>query len=59
LSFFLPHYKQELVAMTKVVEKTFRDGSAVLKLVITDLEERYRHVLQRYYEKLAQSGRNA
>ncbi|TRY26386.1 PilZ domain-containing protein [Brevibacillus sp. LEMMJ03] len=56
LSFLLPHYKQEPVAMTKVVEKTFQDGSTVLKLVITDMEEKHRHVLQSYYEKLAQSA---
>jgi hypothetical protein len=56
LSFEIPSVKQELVAMAKVVEKTFQDGKAVVKLIFTDIDEKYHKVIRDYYHQLAQTA---
>ncbi|MEJ8545720.1 PilZ domain-containing protein [Brevibacillus borstelensis] len=56
LSFQVPSVMQEIVAMAKVVEKTFQDGKAVVKLIFTDIDEKRHKVIRDYYHKLAQTA---
>ncbi len=52
LSFLIPRTKNQVVAMARVTEKQFIDGSTVVTLEFTDMEERHRKTLQEYYQKL-------
>lgn len=52
LNFVVPRANLELVAMAKVEDKQFVDGSAKVHLTFTDIEPKFRQILLEYYQKL-------
>ncbi len=55
LSFVIPRTKQEVVGMAKVLDKSFQDGSAVISLSFTDIQDKHQQWLKEYYQKVTQS----
>lgn len=49
LSFIAPRTKLEIVAMARVTDKTFMEGSAVVTLTFTDMDQKHFKVIQEYY----------
>lgn len=56
LSFTVPHTKQEVVGMAKVVEKSFLDSQTVLEMIFTDISENSHSLIKTYYKKLSETA---
>ncbi|WP_139490290.1 PilZ domain-containing protein [Brevibacillus dissolubilis] len=52
ISFVVPKTKKEVSAMSKVVEKNFENGTAVVTLQITAIDEQQAKHIQEYYDKV-------
>lgn len=56
LSFSIPHFKQEIVGMGKVVEKNFEDSKALIELIFTDISKQNHEWIKKYYKMLQETA---
>jgi hypothetical protein len=56
VSFIVPKTKKEVSAMSKVVDKKFENGTAVVTLQITAIDEQQLKHIQEYYDKISQKS---
>ncbi|RNB86217.1 PilZ domain-containing protein [Brevibacillus panacihumi] len=56
LSFSIPHFKQEIVGMAKVVEKNFEDSKALIELIFTDISKQNHEWIKKYYKMLQETA---